>query len=172
MALSGAKAVRGARGARAVRRALPWWQLLGRAPVRLRARARGPRARAGGLTRGSPRCASPQETPPPDDFVQSSGKFVAQFAPLVAFSLAVLMLLNLLVVQPLKESQVQAQEQVKLALAQTKESQVQAQEQVKLAMAQTQAQLSRIQATLEEVPRLAGKVDILEDNSRSLLSKR
>jgi hypothetical protein len=64
------------------------------------------------------------------------------------------MLLNLLVVQPLKESQVQAQEQVKLA------------------MAQTQAQLSRIQATLEEVPRLAGKVDILEDNSRSLLSKR
>jgi hypothetical protein len=154
MALSGAKAVRGARGARAVRRALPWWQLLGRAPVRLRARARGPRARAGGLTRGSPRCASPQETPPPDDFVQSSGKFVAQFAPLVAFSLAVLMLLNLLVVQPLKESQVQAQEQVKLA------------------MAQTQAQLSRIQATLEEMPRLAGKVDILEDNSRSLLSKR
>jgi hypothetical protein len=53
------------------------------------------------------------------------------------------MLLNLLVVQPLLEAQ-----------------------------AETREQFTCLQATLQDVPRLAGKVDILQDNSRSLLRPR
>ena len=58
-------------------------------------------------------------------------------------SLAFFMLLNLLVVQPLLEAQ-----------------------------AETREQFTCLQATLQDVPRLAGKVDILQDNSRSLLRPR
>lgn len=65
----------------------------------------------------------PQDAQPPDDFLLASRNFITQLAPLVAFALALTMLLDKLVAQPL-----QAQ------------------------MAQTQMQLVRIQATLEEVP--------------------
>ena len=162
VAFPGAKAARGARGARVALRALPRWQLPWRAPVRLRACAGGcARARKSGLTCGVPCCTLSQEPPPPDDFMQASGKVVAQVAPFVAAALALSMLFNLLFAQPLKEVQ-----------AQMKESQAQLQAQMKASQVETNAQLTLLQATLQQVPVLTGKVDILQDNSRSLLERR
>ena len=66
-----------------------------------------------------------------------------QLAPLVTFALAFTMLLEKLVVQPLTQAQ-----------------------------AQTQAQLTRVLATLEEVPRLAGRVERLDKDTDALLNDK
>ena len=86
---------------------------------------------------------------------------MAQVAPFVASAVALSMLFNLLFTQPLKEVQAQLQE-----------SQAQLQAQMKASQVETNAQLTLLQATLQQVPVLTGKVDILQDNSRSLLERR
>ena len=95
----------------------------------------------------------PQEAQP-DDFLQASGKVITQLAPLVAFTLALTLLLDKVVTQPL--------------LAQFAEMQAQTQEM----LAQTQAQLERIEETLEEVPSLAGNVERVGKETDFLLSSR
>ena len=124
-----------------------------------------------------------QETPQPDSLLVASYKMVVQILPLVSFGLASVMLLNVLIVQPLKESQAAAQAQ--LAQTQTQLAQTLAQTQAQLAqtLAQTQAQVkeaqaeSRVQftdlkAALQEVPRLSGKVEVMQDGLRSLQQQR
>jgi hypothetical protein len=100
----------------------------------------------------------PQDAQPPDDFLQASGKVITQLAPLVAFALALTMLLEKLVTQPL-----QAQLAQQAQMTQTQLAQMQT---------QTQTQLARIQATLEEVPRLAGNVERLGRETDFLLSNK
>ena len=109
-----------------------------------------------------------QETLSLEDRLQSSSKLVQQLVPLVGIALAYVMLNNALFVQPLKDAvkdaQAQTKEQLQASQAQMQASQTQFQ-------AQTQAQLTRIESLLSEVPRLAGKVEILEilqENSRSM----
>lgn len=93
---------------------------------------------------GLSRAHTTQEAP--DDFLQASGKAVSQLVPLVTFAVAFLVLQQKLVVQPLQSQLAQAQ-------------------------AQTQSQLSRISATLEEVPRLAGRVERLDKEAEAVLNK-
>ena len=106
-----------------------------------------------------------QETPQPDSVLQASVKVVAQVLPLVTFLVAALMLLNLLVVQPLKESQAGAQAQTQAQLAQT-------QAQLNEVQAESRQQFELLQAALQEVPRLSGKVEVMQDNVRNLQLQR
>ena len=75
----------------------------------------------------------------------------------MTFAVAFLVLQQKLVVQPLQSQLAQAQAQTQSQLAQ--------------AQAQTQSQLSRISATLEEVPRLAGRVERLDKEAEAVLNK-
>lgn len=137
-----------------------------------------------------PALRAAQETPQADSVLQASGKAVAQVLPLVTFLVAALMLLNLLVVQPLKESQAAAQAQLAQTQAQLAQSLAQTQTQLKEARAETRQQLNDVQAetreylkavqaetrqqftalqaALQEVPRLSGKVEVMQDGLRSL----
>ena len=162
VATFGAKPARGARGVRVVQRALPQWQL-GRAPVRLRARARGcARARTGGLTCGVPCYALSQEPPPPDDFAQN-----------VAFVINVLMLLNLLLVQPLQESITQGVAETQALI---RDGQAETQALIREQRAETREQFARMQAILEPLEEARRARAVAEDAEfqawRSLVSKR
>ena len=95
-----------------------------------------------------------------------------QLVPLVAFLVAALMLLNLLVVQPLKESQAAAQAQLAQSQAQLAQSLAQTQAQLKDARAESRQQFIALQTALQEVPRLSGKVEVMQDNVRCLQLQR
>ena len=105
-----------------------------------------------------------QETPQPDSLLEASNK-VVQILQLVSFGVASVMLLNLLIVQPLKESQAAAQAQLAQTLAQT-------QAQVKEGQAESRMQFMDLKAALQEVPRLSGKVEVMQDGLRSLQQQR
>lgn len=85
----------------------------------------------------------------------------AQVLPLVTFCVAALMLLNLVIVQPLKEfqaaAQAQTQAQVQALLRDVQDMQAESRHQFKL-----------LHAAAQEVHCLSGKVEVVQNDLRSL----